>query len=130
MQNRKRIAQVLVALGSLVLFAACALHGIFGYRGVFDALRGTTAPQDVVRGLKAVWFIIAWHWAVIGIVALVAAFSRSQLRRVIVLMCGIVVMADAAGMYAALGVFIGNEVIFTSALMLLAGAALFPAAQS
>lgn len=127
---RKRIAQVLVALGSLVLFAACALHGIFGYRGVFDALRGTTAPQDVVRGLKAVWFIIAWHWAVIGIVALVAAFSRVQFRRVIVLMCGIVVMADAAGMYAALGVFIGNEMIFASAVAFLAAAALFPASQN
>lgn len=126
----QRIAQALVALGSLVLFAACALHGIFGYRGIFDALRGTTAPQDVVRGLKAVWFIIAWHWAVIGIIALVAAFSRLQFRRVIVFLCGIVLLADAAGMYAALGVFIGNEVIFASAVAFLAGAALFPAAQS
>jgi hypothetical protein len=129
MQNRKRIAQILVSLGGLILFAGCALRGIFGYRGIFDALRGTTAPQDVIRGLKAVWFIIAWHWAVLGVVALLAAFLRTAPRRIILLLCGIVALADAAGMYAALGVFIGNEMIFGSAVAFFTGAVLFPAAQ-
>jgi hypothetical protein len=130
MQNRKRIAQALVSLGSLILFVGAALHSVLGSRPVFGALQGTTAPQEIIRGLKAVWFIVAWHWTVIGVVALVAAFVRTSPHRAVLLLCGIVTLVDAAGMYAALGVFIGNEMIFASAVTFLAGAALFPPAQN
>jgi hypothetical protein len=51
-------------------------------------------------------------------------------RRLIVLMCGIVLLVDGAGMYAALGLFDGNEIIFSSAATFLAGAALFSRATA
>lgn len=130
MQNRARIAQALAVLASVILFAGAVLHSFLGSRPVFAALDKSGGPGDIVRGLKAVWFIIAWHWAVIDIVALVAAFVRAPLRRIVLLLCGIVLAADGAGMFAALGLFIGNEMIFCSAAAFLVAAALFPAAQS
>jgi hypothetical protein len=126
MKGRKRTAQVLAILGSVILFAGAALHSVLGSRVVFAALDASNGPPDIVHGLKAVWLIVAWHWTVIGIVAIAAAFSQLRIRRAVVLLCGIVLLADGAGMYAALGIFIGNAMIFAAAIAFLAGAALFP----
>jgi hypothetical protein len=129
MQTRRRVAQAIASLGSLILIAGAGLHSVLGSRVIFGALQGTTMPQDIIRGLKAVWLVVGWHWIVMGVVALVAAFVRTAPHRAILLLCGIIALADAAGIYAALGIFIGNEMIFASAVAFLAAAALFPPAQ-
>jgi len=126
MQNRKRIAQALVVLGSLVLFVCAALHGIGGYREAFPALQGTEVPHGVISAFKAVWLFVSWHWIAVGIFALIAAFARTSPRRTILLLCGLVPLVDAAGAYCALGPFIGDELLTVAALAFLAGAALFP----
>ena len=126
MQNRKRIAQGLVALGSLVLFVAAALHGILGYRAVFAALHGIDAPPRIISALKVVWLMVSWHWIAVGILALIAAFARTWPRRAILPICALVALVDAAGAYSAIGLFIGDELLAVAALALLAGAALFP----
>jgi hypothetical protein len=130
MQNRKRIAQVLTSLGGLILFVGAALHSTLGYHAIFDPLRGTAAPQENVQGLKTIWFLYAWHSVAIGIIAILAAFVRGLPHRAILLVCGIITLGDAAGIFAALGVFIGDEISFSCAIAFLAGAALFPTAQS
>jgi len=126
MQNRKRIAQALVALGSLVLFVGAALHGIAGYREVFGALRGTDVPPRLISVFKTVWLFVSWHWIAVGIFALIAAYARTSPRRTILLLCGLVPLVDAAGAYSAIGLFIGDELLAVAALAFLASAALFP----
>ena len=126
MQNRKRIAQALVVLGSLVLFVGAALHGIAGYREVFGALRGTDVPPRLISVFKTVWLFVSWHWIAVGIFALIAAFARQSPRRTILLLCGLVPLVDAVGAYSAIGLFIGDELLAVAALAFLASAALFP----
>ena len=130
MQTRKRIAQALTCLGSLILFVGAALHSTLGYRAIFGPLQGTTAPQENVQGLKTIWFLYAWHGVATGIAALLAGFVRKAPHRAILLFCGIVELVDAAGIYAVLGIFIGDEISFSCAVALLAAAALFPAPQN
>jgi len=126
MQNRKRTAQALVVLGSLVLFVGAALHGIAGYREVFAALRGTDVPPRLISVFKAVWLFVSWHWIAVDIFALIAAFARQSPRRTILLLCGLVPLVDAVGAYSAIGLFIGDELLAVAALAFLASAALFP----
>jgi len=126
MQIRKRIAQALVVLGSLVLLVAAALHGILGYPAVFGALAGTAVPNRIIGAFKAVWVFVSWHWIALDIFALIAAFARTLPRRAILLLCGLVPLVDAVGAYSAIGVFIGDELLTVAALAFLASAALFP----
>jgi len=126
MQNRERIAKALVVLGSVVLFAAAALHGIAGYREVFRALQGTEVPPRLISVFKVVWLFPSWHWIALGTITLIAAFARMSPRRAILLLCGLVPLVDAAGAYSALGLFIGDELLAVAALAFLASAALFP----
>jgi len=130
MQNRKRIAQALVVLGSLVLLAGATLHGIGGYQVAFGALGRTGLPHRIIGALKAVWLFASWHWIAVDIFALIAAFARTRPRRVILLLCGLVPLVDAAGAYVAVGLFIGDELLALAALAFLAGAALFPPAPA
>jgi hypothetical protein len=126
MQNRKRTAQALVALGSLVLLVAAALHGIAGYRAAFGALGGTGVPNRIIPAFKAVWLFVSWHWIAVDIFALIAAYARTSPRRAILLLCGLVPLVDAAGAYSAIGLFIGDELLAVAALAFLASALLFP----
>jgi hypothetical protein len=126
MQNRKQIAQALVAVGSLVLFTGAALHGISGYRVAFAALQGADIPHPIISAFEAVWLFASWHWIAVDIFALIAAFARTSPRRTILLLCGLVPLVDAAGAYAAIGLFIGDELLAVAALAFLASAALFP----
>jgi hypothetical protein len=130
MQSRKRTAQFLVCLGSLIMIAGCALHSTLGYRAIFGPLDQIAAAHELVHGLKSIWFIFAWHGVVIGILALIAAFVRTAPHRPILFLCGIVPLADSIVMYAFLGPFIGDEIVFASAVAFLAAAALFPASQN
>jgi len=126
MQNRRRIAQALVALGSLVLFIGAALHGIAGYRIAFGAVQGADIPHPILSAFKAVWLFVSWHWIAMDIFALIAAFARTSPRRTILLLCGLVPLVDAAGAYSAIGFFIGDELLTVAALAFLTSAALFP----
>jgi hypothetical protein len=126
MQNRKRIAQALVALGSIALFVGAALHAIAGYPAVSAALQGTEVPHRLISAFKAVWLFASWHWIAVDMFALIAAFARTSPRRAILLLCGLVPLVDAAGAYSALGLFIGDELLAVAALAFLASAALFP----
>jgi len=126
MQNRERIAKALVILGSVVLFAGAALHGIAGYRQVFRVLQGTEIPPRMVSVFKVVWLFPSWHWIAVGVFALIAAYARISPRRAILLLCGLVPLVDAAGACYAIGPFIGDELLAVAALAFLASAALFP----
>ena len=130
MQNRKRVAQALIVLGSLVLFLVGAVHGLAGYPQISGALAGTAIPGKIIGGLKLVWLLASWHWITLGIIALVLAFSKTALRRALLLLCGFIVLADAALAFAAVGPFIGDELLTVAAIALLAGAALFSFSQN
>jgi len=130
MWTRTRIAQALIVLGSLVLFVVGAVHGFAGYPQISGALAGTAIPGKIIGGLKLVWLLASWHWITLGVMALVLAFSKAALRRALLLLCGFIALVDAALAFAAVGRFIGDELLTVAAIALLAGAALFSSSQN
>ena len=125
MQNRKPIAQALVALGSLLLFACAGLHGILGYGAVFGALHETSAPRRTISALKAAWLMDSWHWIAVGILALIAAFAPTSPHRAVLFLCGLVAFVDAASAYSSVGLFIGDELLAVAAIVFFASVTLF-----
>lgn len=126
MRSRQRIAQALIVLGSVVLFVVGTVHGFAGYPEISRALAGTAIPGKLIGGLKLVWLLGSWHWITLGVIALVLAFGKAALRRALLLLCGLIVLVDAALAFAAVGPFIGDELLTVAAAALLVGAILFP----
>ncbi len=121
MSGRNRAAQTLVAMGSFVLFASAALHSLAAYSRLSRALSASNLSVALQGALRAVFLLVAWDWIVIAIVALLAAFTETKLRKILVLICGAAVLVETALTLAFIGVFVGNELIGTAAAFLIVG---------
>jgi hypothetical protein len=125
MNGRNKAARIFVSLGSVVLFASAALHCVGGYKVGFPALDASNLSPGLQIGFRVVFLSLAWHWVVIAIVALLAGFSQTRLRKLLVPFCGLAVLLEAAVGASVMGFFIGNEMIGASALLLVCGGLLF-----
>jgi hypothetical protein len=126
MQNRERIARGLVISGSLILFATAALHGFLGYPALSRALSGTNLRPFLNSGVRALWLLVSWHWVAVGVVASVVAFRGRKARRLVLLICGLFGLVDAIGVFVAVGLFVGDEMLTLAGLTIMCGAMLFP----
>lgn len=125
MDKRNRVAKILVALGSLVLFASTAVHSLAAYPKLSRALSASNLSVPLQSALRAVFLLAGWDWVVIAVVALLAAFTETKLRRALVLICGVAVLFETGLTLAFIGVFLGNELIGSAALLILCGGLLF-----
>jgi len=130
MSGRNRAAQILVTIGSVVLFASAALHSVAAYPKVTPALAASNLNADLQAALRAVFLLVGWDWVVIAIITLVVGFTETKLRKIIVLICGVAVLVETALTLAIMGVFLGNEMIGSAALLLVAGGLLFQNTQA
>lgn len=130
MNNRNRAAQILTTLGSIVLFASAALHSLAAYPKVSPALAASNLSAPLQAALRAVFLLVGWDWIVIGIIALVAAFTETKLRKILVLICGFAVLVETGLTLAFIGVFVGNEMIGTAAVLLIVAGLLFQNVQA
>ena len=71
--------------------------------------------------MRAVFLLVGWDWIVIAIVALLAAFTETKLRKILVLFCGVAVLVETTLTLAFIGVFLGNEMIGSAAVLLMVG---------
>ncbi len=125
MNGRKRAARILVVLGSIVLFASAALHSLAAYPNVSSALGGSNLSAPLQAALRAVFLLVGWDWIVIAVVALLAAFTEAKWRKMLVLFCALALLVETGLTLAFIGVFLGNELIGSAALLILSGALLF-----
>ncbi len=125
MDGRNKAARAFVILGSIVLLANAALHFWGGYSQGFPALNTSNLNPALKVGFQVVFLALGWHWIVIGVVALLAGFTQTRLRKVLVLFCGFAELFEAAAGASIMGFFIGNEVIGAAALLLICGGLLF-----
>jgi hypothetical protein len=123
--GRNKAARVLVVLGALVLFVSATVHGV-AYLKVFSPAIGASNMQATFQSVGRVAFLLmGCDWIVIAIVALVATFGDARLRKALVLICGVAMLAETALTVAFVGFFIGNEMIGSAGLFLLVGGLLF-----
>lgn len=126
MNGRQKAARLLVALGSFVLFASAALHCFAAYSKVLSpALTASNLSPSLQAALRVIFLSVGWHWVVIAIVALMAAFTETSLRKILVLLCGLAVLLEAGVGASMMGFFIGNEMIGTGGLLIVLGGLLF-----
>lgn len=121
MNARNKAARILVVIGSIVLFASTALHSIGAYPRLSAALTASNLPASLQGPLRAIFLLVGWDWVVLAIIALVAVFTDTKLRKMLVLICGVAVLFETALTLAFIGIFIGNEMIGSAALLLLVG---------
>jgi hypothetical protein len=126
MKNRKRSAQALAILGAVAMLVSAAFHGTLGYQGMVGGLAGKGVDPIIFAALKAIWLIVSWHWIAIAILVLASSFGRTAPWKVILSVCGIAVIGDALGAFAAIGAFVGDELLAIAGVSILAAAALFP----
>lgn len=130
MNARSKAGQILVVLGSVVLFASAALHVYAGNRIGFPALTASNLAPALQSGFRVVFLSVAWHWFVLGIVALLVTFTAGPRRRTLVLVCGLGLLIEAAGGVAVMGLFVGNELIGAAAILIVVGGAMLDAAHA
>ncbi|HUJ31663.1 MAG TPA: hypothetical protein VLY23_10315 [Candidatus Acidoferrum sp.] len=125
MNGRNKAARVFVILGSVVLILSAALHAVAGTKNAFPALAASNLAPGLQAAFRVVFLSLGWHWLVFAIVALVAALTETGLRKTLVLICGLSVLLEAVVGALMMGLFLGNELIGTGALLLVCGGLLF-----
>lgn len=124
MNRRNRAGRILVAIGSLVLFATAAVHFLAGYSQGLPALAASNLGAGLQSGFHVVFLSVAWDWILLGLIAAVAAFKATAARRSLVLLCGFGVLIEAVGGATVMGLFIGNELIGIAAIFTIVGGCL------
>ena len=125
MSGRHKAARVLVILGCVVLFASFALHSFAGFSQVFPALDASNLNPRLQAAFRVIFLALGWHWLLTAIVALVAGFTETKLRKTLVLVCGLALLLEAGVGASMMGFFIGNEMIGSAALLLVSAGLLF-----
>jgi hypothetical protein len=125
MSGRNKAARVLVTLGAILLIGGALLHCGAAYPKISSALRGAHLDATLEGALRAVFLMVGWDWIVVAVIALVAAFTATRIRKVIVVLCGFDLLVTMLAMLTLIGWFIGTILILASALMILCGGLLF-----
>lgn len=129
MNTRNKTASIFVIAGALVLLASAAVHTFAAYPRLCAALGASNLGSSLESALRAVFLLVGWEWIVIAVIALLAAFNESKLRKVLVLVCGVAVLVETVITLRFIGVFLGNEMIGSAAVLLIIGGLLFDRAQ-
>ncbi len=125
MNRRNKAGRILVASGSIVLFASAALHSLAAYPKVSQTLTASNLSASLQAALRAVVLLVGWDWIVIAIIALIAGFTETKLRKLVVLFCGVAVLVETGLTLALIGIFLGNEMIGPAAVLIIVGGLLF-----
>jgi hypothetical protein len=116
--RRNTVARILVAFGAVGWFATAVLH-LKDYPKDTAKLSALSTPLQAA--VRTIFLMVGWDWIVIAIIALLAAFTQTTLRRVLVLFCGVAGFVQAALALAVMGVFLGTELMFPAAVLLILG---------
>jgi hypothetical protein len=121
--RRNTVARILVAFGAVGWFATAVLH-LKDYPKDTAKLSALSTPLQAA--VRTIFLMVGWDWIVIAIVALLAAFTQTTLRKVLVLLCGVAGFVQASLALTLMGVFLGTELMFPAAVLLIIGGLLLP----
>jgi hypothetical protein len=120
-----RTAKILISLGCLDLLVAAALHWFGAYPNLASALAASNLNRYLQSGLRAVFLLVAWQWIVFVFVALLATFIPTRPSKALILILSIALFVETALTLKFTGLFLGNELIGSAALLLLLGGLLY-----
>ena len=126
MNKRQIVAQLLVGLGSLNVLVGAGLHLLAGYPRLSAALAASNLSALLANAMRAVFLMIGFTWITIAVVTLIAAFTQTRIRRILVLFCGLSLLAQIPVWVELMGWFIGNEMFLLSGVLITFGGFLIP----
>ena len=126
MNKRQTVAQLLVGLGSLNVLVGAGLHLLAGYPRRLAALAASNLSALMADAMRAVFLMIGFTWITIAVVTLIAAFTQTRIRRILVLFCGLSLLAQIPVWVELMGWFIGNEMFLLSGVLITFGGFLIP----
>lgn len=129
MNKRPIVAQLLISLGSLNVLVGAGLHWAGGYPRVTAALAASNLDPLMANAMRSVFLMIAFTWITIAVIALIAAFTQTRIRRALVLFCGLSLLAEIPIWVALMGWFIGNEMFLASGILVTLGGLMIPRAN-
>lgn len=129
MGDRGKTSRILIGLGCGVLLASAILHCL-AYVKTYPALQASNLPPILQSAFTVAFLSMAWSWIVLAIIAWVAAFRETKLRKLLVLISGFAVLIQAIGTLPFLGLFIGNEIIGAASILILCGGFAFAPART
>jgi hypothetical protein len=121
MITRRIVSRTLVALGSIVLLVAAALHCLAYQRFSAPAVHASNLPIVLQSVFEVAFLSMAWSWTVLALIVLVVTFGEARVGKPIVLICGFAVVIQAIFTVRMLGFFIGNEMIGAASLLIIIG---------
>jgi hypothetical protein len=121
MSVSNRSAKILVILGCIDLLVAAAVHFFGAYPGLSAALAVSNLIGPLKPAVRVVFLLVGWQWIVTAVIALLVVFTSTRLSKPIILICSIGLLVETALTWKFVGVFIGNEMIGSAALLLLFG---------
>jgi hypothetical protein len=126
MSKRQILSQLLVGLGSLNTLVGAGLHLYAGYPLLSSALVASNLSGLLANATRAVFLTIGLAWITIAVVTLIAAFTQTRIRRILVLFCGLSLLAEIPIWVGLMGWFIGNEMFLLSGVLITLGGFLLP----
>ena len=129
MNGHDRAGQTLVAIGSVMLMAAAALHFRGGHSAGFPALAASNLDVRLQSVFRVVFLSVGWDLILFGIIAAVAAFKAAAGARTLIVLCGLGLLVQTVGGAAVVGIFIGNELTGSAAILMIVGGSLLGSAE-
>ncbi len=129
MSKRHVVARVLIGLGSLNMLVGAGLHLSAGYPRLSAVLAASNLTPFYANAMRSVFLIVGMAWITIAIVALIAAFNQTRIRKPLVLFCGLSLLAEIPVWVALMGWFIGNEMFVLSGVFIVCGGFLLPSVK-
>lgn len=122
MSGRNSLARGLVAVGAVGWIGIAVLY-LKDYPQ--DMARAVALSAPLLAAFRTIFVMVGFDWIVIAVVALLAAFTETALRKVLVLVCGVAGFVQAGLALVFMGVFLGTELMFPAAILLIAGGLVF-----
>jgi hypothetical protein len=122
---RNKFAHSLLILACLVLLASAAIHCLGAYPHLSLALAASNLAPPLPAGLRSAFLLVAWDWIAIAVIALMAGFSASRVRKTIVLFCAVALLVSAGIIFHFLRWFIGDELLGAAGLLMAGAGFLF-----
>jgi hypothetical protein len=126
MHKRQIVAQSLIGLGSLNMLFGAGLHLTAGYHLASAALVASSLAPLLANAMRSVFLMLGITWIVIAVITLIAAFTQTRIRKILVLFCGLSLVAEIPLWVGFMGWFIGNEMVLLSGVLITLGGLLLP----
>jgi hypothetical protein len=120
MIDRNKAARTAISLGAMILIAAALLH-LSDYTKDMRAASASNLSASMQGEMRSLFLLVGWNWLVLAIITLMSAVAVKEVRKSIVLFCGLAVLATVAVVLRSMGWFWGCGVLLSSALFILGG---------